>query len=77
MSNRKMILLFLILTLLLSGCWSKRELHELAIVVALGIDKVDEDFEVSIQVVDPSSRSESNFFKATIQWTRTRCYLPC
>ncbi len=57
MSNRKMILLFLILTLLLSGCWSKRELNELAIVVALGIDKVDEDFEVSIQVVDPSQIS--------------------
>lgn len=57
MSNRKMILLFLILTLILSGCWSKRELNELAIVVALGIDKVDEDFEVSIQVVDPSQIS--------------------
>ena len=58
MSKSKMMLLFLVLTsLLLSGCWSKRELNELGIVVALGIDKVDDDYEVSIQVVDPSEIS--------------------
>lgn len=57
MSKIKMILLLLILTLLLSGCWSKRELNELAIVVALGIDKIDDEYEISIQVVDPSEIS--------------------
>ncbi|MFJ5788589.1 Ger(x)C family spore germination protein [Lysinibacillus sp. NPDC093197] len=57
MSKMKMIFLLLILTLLLSGCWSKRELNELAIVVALGIDKIDDEYEVSIQVVDTSEIS--------------------
>jgi spore germination protein KC len=40
---------------LLTGCWSRRELNELAIALAIGIDK-DEDgqYLVSAQVVDPS-----------------------
>ncbi|MFJ7733391.1 Ger(x)C family spore germination protein [Lysinibacillus sp. NPDC097231] len=57
MAKFKAICLLTILTLLLSGCWSKRELNELAIVVALGIDKVDNDFEITVQVVDASEIS--------------------
>ena len=57
MSKLKLMLFLVLASLLLSGCWSKRELNELAIVVALGIDKVDDDYEVSIQVVDPSEIS--------------------
>lgn len=51
MSKFSLICFLLILPLLLSGCWSKRELNELAIVVALGVDKVDDEYELSIQVV--------------------------
>ncbi|KOS63716.1 Ger(x)C family spore germination protein [Lysinibacillus agricola] len=57
MAKFKAICLLMILTLLLSGCWSKRELNELAIVVGLGIDKVDNEFEITVQVVDPSEIS--------------------
>ena len=57
MSKSSLICFLLILPLLLSGCWSKRELNELAIVVALGVDKVDDQYELSIQVVDPSEIS--------------------
>ncbi|MGG2106620.1 Ger(x)C family spore germination protein [Lysinibacillus pakistanensis] len=57
MSKFSLICFLLILPLLLSGCWSKRELNELAIVLALGIDKVDDEFELSVQVVDPSEIS--------------------
>lgn len=57
MSKYKAICLLMILTLLLSGCWSKRELNELAIVAALGIDKVDNEFEITVQVVDPGEIS--------------------
>ncbi|MGE7093741.1 Ger(x)C family spore germination protein [Lysinibacillus sp. NPDC048646] len=57
MSKIKSIFLLVIVTLLLSACWSKRELNELAIVVALGVDKVDDEYEISIQVVDPSEIS--------------------
>lgn len=57
MAKVKAICLLCILTLLLSGCWSKRELNELAIVVALGIDKVDDEYEITVQIVDPSEVS--------------------
>lgn len=40
--------------LLLGGCWNKRELNELAIVTAVGVDKSDELFEISVQIVNPS-----------------------
>lgn len=40
--------------LLLGGCWNKRELNELAIVTAVGVDKSDEQFEISVQIVNPS-----------------------
>ena len=48
-------LIFLIL--ILSGCWSKRELNELAIVAALGIDYIDDEYAISAQVIDPSQVS--------------------
>jgi len=47
----------MILTIFLSGCWSKRELNELAIVAALGIDKVDNEFDITVQVVIPGEIS--------------------
>lgn len=57
MAKLNWICLLCILTLLLSGCWSKRELNELAIVVALGIDKIDDEYEITVQIVDPSEIS--------------------
>ncbi|MFJ8090269.1 Ger(x)C family spore germination protein [Lysinibacillus sp. NPDC095746] len=57
MSKFKAICLLIIITLLLGGCWSKRELNEIAIVVGLGIDKLDNEYEITVQVVDPSEIS--------------------
>ncbi|MBO9607250.1 MAG: Ger(x)C family spore germination protein, partial [Paenibacillaceae bacterium] len=39
--------------LLLTGCWNRRELNELAITVGMGIDKSGDQYIVSAQVVDP------------------------
>ncbi|QYK65195.1 MULTISPECIES: Ger(x)C family spore germination protein [Paenibacillus] len=57
--KRKKAFLFLILALvlLLTGCWNRRELNELAIAVGMGIDKQGDQFRVSIQVVDPGKAS--------------------
>lgn len=38
---------------LLTGCWSRMELNELGIVVGMGIDKSEDQYLVSFQVVDP------------------------
>ncbi|MBL3729700.1 Ger(x)C family spore germination protein [Lysinibacillus sp. HST-98] len=51
------IFLFILFALFISGCEGKRELNELAIVVAMGIDKVENGYEVTLQVVNPSSVS--------------------
>ncbi|ANE49048.1 hypothetical protein SY83_19410 [Paenibacillus swuensis] len=51
-----MVLSVLLLTGLLTGCWNRRELNELAITVGLGLDVDDEgNYVVSAQVVNPSS----------------------
>src|SRR5699024_7954334 len=54
---KKCIVTLLILTLLLSGCWDRRELNELGITMALGIDKIENEYVVSAQVVVPSEVS--------------------
>ena len=39
---------------ILTGCWNKYELNELAIVVAVGIDKSEEGYLVTVQLLNPS-----------------------
>lgn len=39
--------------LLLTGCWNRRELNEIALVVAMAIDKEDDQYLLTVQVVDP------------------------
>ncbi|UVI28586.1 Ger(x)C family spore germination protein [Paenibacillus spongiae] len=38
---------------ILTGCWSRKELNDLGIVLAIGIDKAGKQYEVSVQVVNP------------------------
>jgi len=65
--------ILLSLSLLLTGCWDRRELNELAITLAMGIDKVDDEYRLTAQVVVPSEvsmqastgRSAVTLFQAT------------
>ncbi|OZM58318.1 hypothetical protein CIB95_01745 [Lottiidibacillus patelloidae] len=50
----KKVLVLILILLTLTGCWNRRELDELAITVALGIDKDGEDYLVSVQIINPS-----------------------
>ncbi|TYR80322.1 Ger(x)C family spore germination protein [Priestia megaterium] len=47
------VIIFSICALVLSGCWSSRELNELAITVAVGIDKAEDGIELTVQVINP------------------------
>ena len=47
------IFIFIPCLLLISGCWNRRELNELALVVALAIDKSGDQYKLTAQVVDP------------------------
>ena len=51
--KRLMIVLFCI-QFIVTGCWNRRELNELAIAVGMGIDKQGEQYKVSVQVVVPA-----------------------
>lgn len=48
-----MLVMLLTLLILITGCWNRRELNDLAIAVAMGIDKSGDEYLVSYQVVDP------------------------
>jgi spore germination protein KC len=52
-------LLFLVVIVLLTGCWNSRELNDMSIVMAMGVDKLDKtnEYQVSIQVVNPGAVS--------------------
>lgn len=49
----------------LSGCWNRRELNELAITVAMGIDKAGEGYLVSAQVIDPTQVGRNQLVERT------------
>ncbi|MEH7334738.1 Ger(x)C family spore germination protein [Neobacillus drentensis] len=59
--NRKFLLIIISLCslFLLTSCWNRKELNELAIVVGMGIDIVDDKFVVTVQVVNPGEIAES------------------
>ncbi|WP_082235383.1 Ger(x)C family spore germination protein [Halobacillus massiliensis] len=53
--SKKAILLLIICCVLLSGCWDSRELDDLGIAVALGIDKTEEGkYALYTQIINPS-----------------------
>ncbi|WP_044478172.1 Ger(x)C family spore germination protein [Paenibacillus antibioticophila] len=47
-------MLILLLPALLSGCWERRELNELAFVLGYGLDKEGDQYKVTMQVVVPA-----------------------
>lgn len=53
--RRALLTAALLVPLLLSGCWDKDELNELAVVIGVGLDKKsDHNYEVTAQVIKPS-----------------------
>ena len=57
--DRRIVLLIgiIFISLLLTGCWDKREINELAIATAISIDKKDDEYQVAAQVVLPTELS--------------------
>lgn len=56
---KKIIFLFSI-SLLLCGCWNYQELTDLAIATGIGIDKLDEQYKVTIMISNASKSSQTN-----------------
>lgn len=51
------IMAMIMLVMLLTGCWNRRELNAISVVLAMGIDWVDKQYQISVQVSDPSQMS--------------------
>src|SRR6478735_6522350 len=50
------LLLMMTITILLTSCWSKKELTDLAIVAALGVDKTkDGRYHITLQIINPGN----------------------
>jgi spore germination protein KC len=56
--KHKLVFLIVLLTIpiLLSGCWSKKELTDLAIVAAMGVDKTEDGkYALTLQIINPGN----------------------
>ncbi|MGW9019578.1 Ger(x)C family spore germination protein, partial [Priestia megaterium] len=50
------LLLMMVMTVLLTSCWSKKELTDLAIVSAIGVDKTkDGRYHITFQIINPGN----------------------
>lgn len=55
MKRNFVLLLALVFTITMAtGCWSRRELNDIAITVAIGLDKKGDQYKVSAQIVNPN-----------------------
>lgn len=63
---KKIILIIAIfsISLLNTGCWNYYELSDLAIITSIGIDKVDEEFKISLIIANTSSNTSGNDIQA-------------
>lgn len=60
---RRMVILICVLVLIsipLTGCWSRKELSDLAVAIGLGIDRTDKGYRVTVQIVAPSLAAASS-----------------
>lgn len=57
MKKLSWLLIIIVFIPLLSGCWNRRELNELAIVAGMAIDKSGDNYLITAQVIDPGEVS--------------------
>lgn len=58
--------LILITWILLAGCWDYRELDEMAITAGLAVDKIDGNYLIATEIIDPQTGLEGSQIKSII-----------
>ncbi|KMK76160.1 Ger(x)C family spore germination protein [Alkalihalobacillus pseudalcaliphilus] len=51
--------IYILMMCMLTACWSNVELNEIGIVTAIGIDYIDEEYVVSMQILNPSEIAQN------------------
>ena len=59
---KKIILLILLLTL--SGCYDYKEINDLAIITAIGVDYEDEEYKITLEVLNDQGDKDSGMIKS-------------
>lgn len=59
------LMMYTLMMIVVTGCWNSKELNEISVVMAMGIDTVDDQYEISLQVVDPSQMSRNRAMERT------------
>ena len=59
------ILLYLVILFSFTGCQNYRELNDLAIVSGVSIAKIDENYELTVEVVNPKKEQDASSSKET------------
>ncbi|KGP70848.1 Ger(x)C family spore germination protein [Pontibacillus yanchengensis] len=49
----KYVVIGCLISLLLTGCWSKKELDQIALVTGIGIDKKGDEYNYTVQIINP------------------------
>jgi len=57
---KKIKILFILLIPLLTGCYNYREINDLAIVTALSIGKTEEEFKITVQVINSKKETDAS-----------------
>ena len=72
MIKKTVCVILILMTLLLEGCWNNRNISQLGIISALGIDKAaDGNIELTFQVISPSSQGGSQSGSGSSQSSST------
>jgi spore germination protein KC len=53
------LFVLLAVLLMLTGCWSRKEMNEITFIVGMAIDKADDRYKTTVQVVDPSQMTNN------------------
>lgn len=64
--NKKILFIVILglVSICMTGCWNYYELSDLAIITGIGIDKVDDEYKVSLLVANTTDSSSDNNSKA-------------
>lgn len=66
-----LIVILISFTIIASSCWNRRELNDLAIATSLGIDKFEDQYKVSLQVVSPQEVKEPSYYTPVTVYSET------
>jgi spore germination protein KC len=66
------VFVLIITALILTGCWSKKELNEIAIITGMGIDKQGDEYLLSVQIVVPQEAGPNAKGRSTVAAVATQ-----